>query len=380
MLIVEPLQMIGGMAAAGGVALMNQGGCGLTGLSGNWSRIVSSLYGTKDRVTFPRMKESEIAFWSLLNATKNVETRLGCHAIVVTSGEGCLGEISFECDQLDDFSITASYVIDCSYDGDIMTLGNVDHTFGRESRKQYKESLAGVHIREFSDEESFALQNITIAPFYGNGTLLKYVNPNPLGKDGDADNGLMSYEYFVCLSPTVGNQVPFSPPESYNPQDFILLLRQTMALVANGQYPLGPPLSYFGDVQCYDPVVENVTGNKDCLLCCGRGPVNSDQPNLNDGWAQGDFQTRRKMADKYKYYIKGSLYFLANDPRVPEFTRRDARRFGYCKDEYEDFQNFPPQLYVRVSNRLKGQVTLTQNNIANPRKKRDGVAMGCWPL
>ena len=31
--VMEPLTMIGGMAAAGGVALMNQGGCGLTGLS-----------------------------------------------------------------------------------------------------------------------------------------------------------------------------------------------------------------------------------------------------------------------------------------------------------------------------------------------------------
>jgi hypothetical protein len=276
--------------------------------------------------------------------------------------------------------VEASYVIDASYDGDIMVLGSVDHTSGRESRSHYRESLAGVQVREYSAEESFDLQNISINPYYANGSLLKYIDPRPLGRDGEADDRLMAFEYFVCLSLTENNRVPFGPPSGYDAEDFALLLRQTQALVSNGQYPAGPPLSYFGDVQCYDPIVKNITGNTDCLFCCGRGPVNSDQPNLNDGWATSDFKTRQRMAEDHKYYIKGSLYFLANDPRVPHFTRNDARRYGYCKDEYTENGNFPPQLYIRISNRLNGQKTLTQNNIANPRKKHDGVAMGCWPL
>jgi len=380
-LVVEPLHMIGGMAAAGGVALMNQGGCGLSGLSGNWSRIVSNLYGLEDGVTFPRMKESEIAFWTLLNSSKSIETVLGCHVVDVSfSGEGCISLVYFDCEEKEAFSVEATYVIDASYDGDIMVLANVDHTSGRESRNHYKESLAGVQVRDFSAEESFALQNMSINPFYSNGTLLKYIDPTPLGKDGEADDKLMAFEYFVCLSPTPTNQVPFDRPPGYNADDFILLLRQTLALMSNGQYPAGPPLSYFGDVQCYDPIVKNNTGNQNCLFCCGQGPVNSDQPNMNHGWASSDFKTRQRMAEDHKYYIKGSLYFLANDPRVPEFTRQDALRYGYCRDEYAENGNFPPQLYVRVSNRLKGQKVLTQNNIANPRTKEDGVAMGCWPL
>ena len=46
--------------------------------------------------------------------------------------------------------------------------------------------------------------------------------------------------------------------------------------------------------------------------------------------------------------------------------------------QYKAFGNWPPQLYVRISNRLRGQVLLTQNTIANPRSKPDGVSMGCW--
>lgn len=373
--------MIGGMAAAGGVALMNQGGCGLSGLSGNWSRIVSSFYGVNEGVTFPRMKESELAFWTLLNSSSSIDTTLGCHVVKVSSPQvGCIGQIDFECEGGDKLAILASYVIDSSYDGDLMTMAKVNHTSGREPRSKYDESLAGVQVREFSTDESFDLQNIAIDPFYANGSVLKYIDPEPLGKDGDGDHKLMSFEYFVCLSKTVGNQVPFAAPPGYDPDDFLLLLRQTQALVDNGKYPAGPPLSYFGDVQCYDPIVENVTGNADCLFCCGRGPVSSDQPGLNDGWASSGYHTRQKMAEAHQYFTKGALFFLSNDPRVPSFTKLDSNQYGYCRDEYESNENFPPQIYVRISNRLIGQQMLTQRNIVNPRIKADGVAMGCWPL
>lgn len=51
--VVEPLTMIGGMAAAGGVSLMNQGRCGLTGLAKNWSILVGEYYGLSDGMPYP---------------------------------------------------------------------------------------------------------------------------------------------------------------------------------------------------------------------------------------------------------------------------------------------------------------------------------------
>lgn len=356
MKVVEPLHMIGGMAAAGGVALMNQGGCGLSGLSGNWSRIVGKMYGSNKNIVFPRMKESELAFWELLNSSDTTQVELGCHAVDVTAAsDGILGPVWFKCDDGRSFGVSSNYIIDASYDGDIMTLANVDHIQGRESRDRYNESLAGFQLSEYSDEESFLRQNITIDPYDTNGKLLKYIDDGVLPSNGSADSKLMAFEYFVCVSTTPGNQKPFYPPQGYNPDDFLLLLRQSEAVIHNGRYPMGPPLSYFADVQCYDPIVANKTGNVDCLLCCGRGPVNSDQPGLNDGWATANYATRKELAMDHRYYIEGSLYFLANDPRVPNFTRVDSSKYGYCKDEYEEFDNFPPQLYIRISNRLTGK-------------------------
>ena len=69
---------------------------------------------------------------------------------------------------------------------------------------------------------------------------------------------------------------------------------------------------------------------------------------------------------------------MANDPRVPNYTRYAIGRWGLCKDEYVTNQYWPPQIYVRISNRLRGQYLITQNNIANPRNKPEGVSMGCW--
>lgn len=68
--VMEPLHMIGGMGAAGGVALMNQG-CGIVGVTGlakNWSLICGEhYYGMPKMVLFPSMKVAEMAFWKLLN-------------------------------------------------------------------------------------------------------------------------------------------------------------------------------------------------------------------------------------------------------------------------------------------------------------------------
>jgi len=106
--------------------------------------------------------------------------------------------------------------------------------------------------------------------------------------------------------------------------------------------------------------------------------VNCDQPDLNAGYATANYTQRLAIQKSHKQYLLGSLYYMANDPRVPSYTRYAIGRWGLCKDEYVEFDNWPPQIYVRISNRLRGEVLLTQNNLANPRNKPDGVSMGCW--
>lgn len=167
--VMEPLRMIGGMAAAGGVALMNQG-CGMTGVTGlakNWSMLCAEhyygYYG--EMMTFPSMAVSEMAFWKLLNSSASINTTTGCRAMQVARGAapGCLSQVNFLCDNdTVAVNIQASYIIDASYDGDIMTLaGGIDYTYGREPQNAFNESYAGINLDPQS-LESFEGQGIRV--------------------------------------------------------------------------------------------------------------------------------------------------------------------------------------------------------------------------
>jgi len=63
------------------------------------------------------------------------------------------------------------------------------------------------------------------------------------------------------------------------------------------------------------------------------GPVNCDEPDLNAGWATADHATRLNIAAAHKRYLLGSLYFMANDMRVPNYTRYAIGRWGLCAGE-----------------------------------------------
>ena len=65
---------------------------------------------------------------------------------------------------------------------------------------------------------------------------------------------------------------------------------------------------------------------------------------------------------------------------MPAKVRATYSSYGLCADEFAEFGYLPPQLYIRISNRLVGDSVLTQINIANPRAKDDSIAVGDWSL
>lgn len=380
--LVERLTSIGGMGSAGSVGLMNQG-CGLAGVTGlgyEWG-MLNGRYYNPDKPTlnvFPDPHVGEQSFWTMLNNYSSITVTVGCYLVEVshdTNDNSCLSGAVFLCNnETEQLIINATVFIDASYDGDIMVQsGTVEYTNGREGSDVYNESLAGVQLQN-EENENFAAQNLTINAYLPNGQLLPGITSAPLLPIGTGDNRLMAFSYFPCVTDDVNNSVPYPMPPNYNPDDFALLQRQIEGVMANGKYPNGPDLGYFSEFDAFD---SNSSSPK-LLLCCGVGPVNCDQPDLNQGWAVANNSERIRIEALHKYYLLGSLYYMANDPRVPNYTRYSIGRWGLCKDEFVTNSYWPPQIYVRISNRLKGQFLITQNNIANPRNKPEGVSMGCW--
>jgi len=314
----------------------------------------------------------------MLNAT-TVDVRLGCRLSGVVHSDAVLSSTTFLCaSDTIELNVTARYIIDASYDGEIMTgTGSIDTAHGREASSVFNESLAGANYMD-DPNESFDKQNLSLSATFANGELIPGISPQAPPPAGSGDDRLMAFSYFPCVTDNTSNSVPFYPPPEYNPDDYTLLQRQIDGVIANGHYPNGPDLSYFSEWHAYNSMEPPFSPSNKLLLCCGRGPVNCDEPDLNHGYATATFAERQRIQAAHKRYLLGSLYYMANDARSPNYTRYAIGRWGLCADEYKDSGFWPPQIYVRISNRLQGDYIMTQNNITNPRVKPDSVSMAAW--
>jgi hypothetical protein len=68
--------------------------------------------------------------------------------------------------------------------------------------------------------------------------------------------------------------------------------------------------------------------------------------------------------DAHLRWNVGLLYFLQTDDAVPAKYRDEARRWGWCRDEFPDTGHLPPQLYVREARRMRGAYVFTQRDVA----------------
>lgn len=111
-------------------------------------------------------------------------------------------------------------------------------------------------------------------------------------------------------------------------------------------------------------------------------PIRLSMPDINDAYPDGDRETRKRIFDQHMYYNIGLLYFLQNDPEVPEAIQADARSWSLCKDEFPETDGLPPQLYIREARRMVGQHVLTGNDTlqvpgdARGKLHTDSIAIG----
>ena len=262
--------------------------------------------------------------------------------------------------------ITATVFIDASYDGDIMVaVGDVEYTAGREATSTYNESYAGARVPGWKGvggpQHVNALRD--------DGSIMKYVaNISDLTPPGEADDALMAFQHRMCISGEA-DRVPWPKPDGYDADDFLLIQRALEAdHNSSSFFTRMPPSSLPG-----------LPGSiKKYCLCCGITIAASDQPMLNKGWANASWERKQEIIADHTYFELGTFYYLANDPRVPQAVRDNFNAYGLCADEFVDNGHIPPQLYVRISNRLVGDYVMTQNNIAMPRTKVDSIAVGDW--
>lgn len=369
--LFEPLPMIGGMGAAGNLAL-NDGGMAAerTGLAYNFSLLNGEQYGLPagEEVPHPESFVAEATFYRMLAAAQVTTIKLDCRLLSakrakMANGASKVESISVACDP---DAVRADVFIDASYDGELMVaIGDVEYTAGREANTTYNEPLAGARKPSWAGvggpRHVDALRD--------DGRVIKFVsNLSDLKPPGEADDALMAFQHRMCISAD-NDRVRWPKPPGYNPDDFLLIQRALDASGGSSDFFTHLPPSrlpgYPGKRKKY-------------CLCCGITVGSTDQPTLNKGWASASWERKQQIVADHTYFELGTFYYLANDPRVPLAVRRKFGEYGLCVDEFAAFGHIPPQLYVRISNRLVGDLVVTQNTIAAPRLKNDSIAVGDW--
>ena len=382
--LFEPLKMIGGMGAAGNLAL-NDGGTHAekTGLALDFVQRAAAHYGLPagSRVTHPEAHVSEAVFYEMLRDAgaaggHAIAVKLDCHVLsaAATGGDNAnnanssspsrVASVTLSC--APGAPVTATAFIDASYDGDIMTaVGDVAYTWGRESTATYNESLAGARAPGWAGVSG--PQHVDA--LRADGSLLKYVqNISELPPPGAADDALMAFQHRLCVTNNASNRVDWPRPAGYDAADFELLQRAALAQGNHSGFSLGNPC----------PGLPSHIAK--FTTCCGIAVDASDQPTLNKGWANASWERKQQIHADHTYFELGSYHFLANDPSVPPAVRAKFSAFGLCADEFVAFGNVPPQLYVRISNRLVGDYVMTQNNMYPQAKGGASIAVGDWSL
>jgi hypothetical protein len=252
--------------------------------------------------------------------------------------------------------------IDATYEGVLLAAAGVSYHVGREANAVYGETWNGNQVGVLHHGHWFKAK---ISPYVVPGDpssgLLPRIGKEPPGVRGEGDKHVQAYCYRMCLTNVPENRIPFPKPEGYDPRQYELLVR----VFESGWR------EHFGK---FDPIPNGKTDTNN------HGPFSTDNIGMNDEYPEASYERRREILREHETYQKGLMYFMANDPRVPEDVRQAFARWGLPKDEFIDNGGWSHQIYVREARRMVGQYVMTEHDCLDRRPTPDSVGMGSYTL
>jgi hypothetical protein len=264
-------------------------------------------------------------------------------------------------------TFTGKMFIDATYEGDLLATAGIDYHIGREGKEVYGEEWNGVqtgvlhHRHHFDAIPGKKRIDPYVVPGDRSSGVIPRVSPDPPGEKHAGDHRVQAYCFRMCLTNDPVNRIPFSIPENYDPSQYELLVRIFQA-------------GWRDVFWKFDPIPNHKTDTNN------NGPMSTDNIGMNYGYPDGSYAERRAIIKEHEDYQKGWLYFIANDPRVPEDIQKEMREWGLPKDEFTDNGNWSHQLYIREARRMIGQFVMTENELLKRRPTPQPVGMGSYTI
>jgi len=314
--------------------------------------------------------------------------------------ERCLESVVMEDGQLVTITMEtnetfeADMFIDATYEGDLFAAANVSYRVGREPASAYGESLGG-QWQKVSWQYVYQFCGLPISPYVEpdnpESGLLPEISSEPFGDEGDGDFKVQAYNFRHYLT-NEENKIPFPKPAGYNPGRYALLAR-----FLNYDSRIQWVLNYTTKPMTDGPVQLRIGDSNNA------GSFSTDYVGGNYHWPDGTYEPgsfaempspRRGMPipllELYKLrehifqdhvnYQQGLMYFLANDPQVPDTLREKVSQWGLDPNEFQNTGYWPHQLYVREGRRMVSDYVMTQAECESKTTVSDGVGLGSYGM
>lgn len=257
---------------------------------------------------------------------------------------------------------TGKMFLDTTYEGDLMASAGVSNHVGREGRDVYGEEWNGVQTGVLHHKHWFESDiSPYIVPGDPSSGLLPRVSGEHPGEKYSGDDKIQAYCFRTCMTDHEPNRVPFPKPEGYDPLQYELLVRV---------FETG----WDGWFNKFDAIPNHKTDTNN------HGPFSSDNIGMNYDYPEASYERRKEIIKEHEHYQKGLLWFVANDPRVPENIRTEMQKWGLAKDEFVDNGNWPHQIYVREARRMIGEYVMTENELLKRKPTPNPVGMGSYTM
>ena len=262
-------------------------------------------------------------------------------------------------------TISATVFVDATYEGDLLAAAGAEYRIGREAKSEFNEPHAGVVYFDYEKKEFLP------------------------GTTGDADDHLPAYTYRLCLTTDPENSQPLTqPPPEYDRNRYVAYFEDLKAGRMDAPKVYKPGRGYnaahFGTLVRALSVTQLPNNKTDVSI--NPRPLGFPFPEENRGYIEGDHVKRQRIAERHRNLTLGLLWFLQHDPQVPPGHRELALELHLPKDEFQDNDQFPFQLYVREGRRLVGEYTMTEHDItgegdqAVAKVHEDCIAIGEFPI
>lgn len=359
-IVIEPSRWLGGMSG-GGLGEIDWGNKQTVG------RMARKLLIDRDNVAMRELYQQELA-------KRNIPVVYEHRLAAVTKTGGRIDTITLDYAPPDQFgcppeqptvaaakTVTARVFVDCSYEGDLLAQAGVAYTWGRESREEFGESLAGVRP---------VLVRYAIDPYQRPGDpgsgLLPLLQNQPVGPLGSADKAVMLYCFRWVLSRN--NPIRIEKPDDYDPRTYEIFRRGFQQGV---DMQAGRKMSVLGELT--DTRGRGVFGRNSSRALWSHSVAGSTAD-----YPDGDWTTRSRIWRNHLNFIRGMYHFLRTDFAVPADLRDKAERYGLLQGVFDDTQGWPHQLYVREARRMRSSYVLTQQALAGRTDPDDSVGLGSY--